>query len=250
VHAESTSSGFVAAVAGIASDASGIAPGVYGRSNGKGAGVFGENLTEGVGGFFKSDKFEGLVVETISPHRAALACFQKNPNSDHPGLYAEHIDGGKTAAFFKGNVIVTGDLSFPGADFAEDFTVDSSALADPGTVMALSATGELVPCTAAYEKKVVGVIAGAGSFRTGIVMDKQAPSATRRQPIALVGKVFCKVDASYGRVEVGDMLTSSPNPGHAMKVNDAKRAFGAVIGKAMAPLDDGVGLIPILISLQ
>jgi hypothetical protein len=46
------------------------------------------------------------------------------------------------------------------------------------------------------------------------------------------------------------MLTTSPTPGHAMKVDDPLRAFGAVIGKALRPLSTGRGLIPILIALQ
>jgi hypothetical protein len=250
VHGESTSDGFDAGVAGFAESAAGIGPGVYGRAKGKGAGVFGENLADGVGGFFKSDKVEGLIAETMSSGRAAFACFQNNPSSDQPAIHAAHINGTKTAGFFKGNVIITGDLSFPGSDFAEDFTIDDGVVAEPGTVMALGDKGELVPCTGPYEKKVVGVVAGAGSFRTGIIMDKQEPSAARRQPIALVGKVFCKVDANYAAIEVGDLLTSSAMHGHAMKASDPMRAFGAVIGKAMAPLSEGVGLIPILIALQ
>ena len=69
-------------------------------------------------------------------------------------------------------------------------------------------------------------------------------------PIALMGKVYCKVDASYGAIEVGDLLTTSPTPGHAMKADDPLKAFGAVIGKALQPLELGQGLIPILIALQ
>ena len=65
-----------------------------------------------------------------------------------------------------------------------------------------------------------------------------------------MGKVYCKVDAQYASVEVGDLLTTSPTPGHAMKAADPLRAFGSVIGKALRPLDAGQGLIPILISLQ
>jgi len=42
-----------------------------------------------------------------------------------------------------------------------------------------------------------------------------------------VGEVFCKIDAQYGRVGVGDLLTTSPTPGHAMKANGCSRAFGA-----------------------
>jgi len=66
----------------------------------------------------------------------------------------------------------------------------------------------------------------------------------------LVGKVYCKVDSRYAAIEVGDLLTTSPTPGHAMKALDREQAFGAVIGKALRPLAEGQGLIPILIALQ
>jgi len=77
-----------------------------------------------------------------------------------------------------------------------------------------------------------------------------AQIADRRVSVALVGKVYCKVDAAYARIEVGDLLTTSPRPGYAMKANDQGRAFGAVIGKALAPLESGTGLVPILVALQ
>jgi hypothetical protein len=65
-----------------------------------------------------------------------------------------------------------------------------------------------------------------------------------------MGKVFCKVDAQYGAIDIGDLLTTSPTPGHAMKTSDPLKAFGAVIGKALRPWSSGQGLIPILIALQ
>jgi hypothetical protein len=64
-----------------------------------------------------------------------------------------------------------------------------------------------------------------------------------------VGKVFCKVDSQYASIGVGDLLTTSPTPGHAMKATDPQRAFGAIIGKALRPWNEGNGLIPILIAL-
>jgi hypothetical protein len=79
-------------------------------------------------------------------------------------------------------------------------------------------------------------------------LDKRETNNPRR-PIALVGKVFCKVDA-YGAVEIGDLLTTSTTPGHAMKAADPLKAFGSVIGKALRPLKWDRGLIPILIALQ
>ena len=69
-------------------------------------------------------------------------------------------------------------------------------------------------------------------------------------PIALMGKVYCKVDAQYAPIDVGDPLTTSASPGHAMKALDPNRSFGAVIGKALAPAAEGQSLIPILVSLQ
>jgi hypothetical protein len=59
-----------------------------------------------------------------------------------------------------------------------------------------------------------------------------------------------KVDASFGPIKAGDLLTSSPNPGYAMKVTDRSAATGAIIGKAMADLNEGTGTIPVLVTLK
>jgi hypothetical protein len=100
-----------------------------------------------------------------------------------------------------------------------------------------------------YDKRVAGVISGAGGYKPAIVLDKQSSQNTRR-PVALLGKVFCKVDAQFGAIEVGDLLTTSQTLGHAMKISNPSKAFGAVIGKALRPHKEGRGLIPILIALQ
>jgi hypothetical protein len=96
---------------------------------------------------------------------------------------------------------------------------------------------------------VAGVIAGAGTFRPGLLLDTQS-SAKPRAAVSLIGKAYCKVDASNGPIEVGDLLTSSPTAGHAMKATDRERAFGAVIGKALRAWTAGQGMIPILLALQ
>jgi hypothetical protein len=164
-------------------------------------------------------------------------------------LYARH-DGGRTAAVFEGNVVVTGDIILTNAaDCAEDFDVVEAAMNEPGTVMVVRADGRLEACSRACDKRVVGVISGAENLRPGIVLDKQSDAIGRR-PIALMGKVFCKVDADHGQVEVGDLLTTSPTEGHAMRVDSVPMTFGAVIGKALQPLDQGRGLIAVLVALQ
>jgi hypothetical protein len=160
-----------------------------------------------------------------------------------------HGKGGRLAGFFEGDVEVTGDIRLANADCAEDFDVSGTVKLEPGTVMVLGNEGALSESYQAYDKRVAGVISGAGDYKPGIVLDKQQ-SQGNRQPIALMGKVFCKVDAQFGAIEVGDLLTTSPTPGYAMKTSDPLKAFGAVIGKALRPLTEGQGLIPILIALQ
>jgi hypothetical protein len=178
-----------------------------------------------------------------------MAAFQKNAASDSAALYAKH-DGNRTAAFFEGNLVITGHIEFSqGADCAEDFDISAESCAEPGTVMALDAEGDLRESCQPYDKRVAGVISGAGFYKPGLVLDKQQSQSTRK-PIALLGKVFCKVDAQFGSIRVGDLLTTSPTVGHAMRADDPVKAFGSVIGKALRPQADGQGLIPILIALQ
>jgi hypothetical protein len=172
-----------------------------------------------------------------------------------------NIVGGTKAGMFFGDVLVDGtltatkDIVLTGAiqssngDCAEEFDIEASGNVEPGTVMVLNQHGALQPSQQEYDKKVAGVLSGAGHYQPGLILDRQA-SRARRMPVALVGKVYCKVDAHYAPIEMGDLLTTSPTPGHAMKAIDPFRAFGAVIGKALQPLDGGQGLIPILVALQ
>jgi hypothetical protein len=156
---------------------------------------------------------------------------------DRDGNVAVHIDGGK------------GDVVLGNADCAEDFDVAAARTVEPGTVVVLDDEGAVGACAAAYDGRVAGVVSGAGAHRPALVLDRR-PSATPRQPIALMGKVYCKVDARFGAVRTGDLLTTSPTIGHAMKASDRSLAFGAVVGKALRALDEGCGLIPILVMLQ
>jgi hypothetical protein len=71
-----------------------------------------------------------------------------------------------------------------------------------------------------------------------------------RVPLALIGKTSCRVDAGYGAIEPGALLTTSETQGHAMKATDPAKAVGAVLGKALRPLRSGCGLIPIIVTLQ
>jgi hypothetical protein len=147
-----------------------------------------------------------------------------------------------------GNIRATGDVILPGADCAEDFDVEDAQALERGTVVVIGQDGRLQQSKEPYDTRVAGVLSGAGDYRPGIVLGK-GQSRKNRLPLALAGKVFCKVDAQYSPIGIGDLLTTSPTVGHAMKANDSFRAFGAIIGKALRPLAEGQSLIPILITL-
>ena len=161
-----------------------------------------------------------------------------------PGLVALRDNQGRDSIVVDG---AQGDIILNNADCAEDFDVSDAA--EPGTVMVIGDHGRLRACEQAYDTKVVGVVSGAGDCRPAIVLGRR-PSDVARCPIALNGRTVCRADATYGPIRVGDLLTTSATAGHAMKASDSARAFGAVIGKALAALGADRGLIPILVSLQ
>jgi len=142
-----------------------------------------------------------------------------------------------------------GDITLLGGDCAEEFDVSERDQIEPGTVLSIGEDGLLKPSQKPFDKRVAGVVSGGMNYHPGLILDKK-PSKKKRLPVALTGKTYCKVDAQESRVEIGDLLTTSSIKGHAMKANDPLKAFGAVIGKALAPLSEGTGLIPILVALQ
>jgi hypothetical protein len=142
----------------------------------------------------------------------------------------------------------TGDIALANADCAEEFDVVDSDI-EPGTVLVLGDDGRLRACDSAYDTRVAGIVSGAGDYRPALVLDRQ-PQRENRRPVALAGKVCCKVEADSAPITVGTLLTTSALTGHARAATERERAFGAVIGKALAALASGTGVVPVLVSLQ
>lgn len=143
-----------------------------------------------------------------------------------------------------------------GSDLAEPFDV-SGAVDDrsikSGMVVSIDPDhpGGLRVAELPYDTRVAGIISGANGLAPGLVMtDANSSTVGGEHPVALSGRVWCWVDAFHGPIHPGDLLTSSPTPGMAMIASDPRRRTGATIGKAMTSLQDGRGLVLVLVSLQ
>ncbi|SEJ40452.1 hypothetical protein SAMN05216327_109286 [Dyadobacter sp. SG02] len=139
-----------------------------------------------------------------------------------------------------------------GADLAEQFDIEAGETLLPGTVVSIDPAkpGQLREARGAYDKTVAGIISGAGEVQPGMLMGQAGTLASGQYPVALTGRVYCRVDATSGAVRPGDLLTTSTTAGHAMKATDGQLAQGAIIGKAMTGLETGRGLVLVLVSLQ
>ncbi len=164
--------------------------------------------------------------------------------------------GGNILVSSENGMITTPILEITGgSDLSEQFDVRSDEkgiLPLPGMVVIIAPdnSGELLVSSQSYDRKVAGIISGAGGIRPGMIMGQKGSIADGANPIALTGRVYCLADASYGSIQPGDLLTTSDTPGHAMKVTDYPKAQGAIIGKAMTSLQNGQGQVLVLVTLQ
>lgn len=142
-----------------------------------------------------------------------------------------------------------------GSDLSEQFDIQANEKGfapQAGFVVSIDAEnpGELTVSSRAYDRTVAGVVSGAGDVQPGMLMGQQGTEADGQFPVALTGRVYVWVDADYGAVEAGDLLTTSNTAGHAMKVTDYDQAQGSILGKAMTSLESGRGLVLVLVTLQ
>ena len=108
-----------------------------------------------------------------------------------------------------------------------------------GDVLALDPDrpGRLRRAASIADPQVVGVAMG----------EPDAGEDSGGPAVQVVGAGFARVnaDAGFGAIRPGDLLVSSPHPGHAMRAVAAEP--GTVLGKALEGLEAGTGLIRILL---
>ncbi|MDH3786871.1 MAG: hypothetical protein OEV00_16285, partial [Acidobacteriota bacterium] len=122
-----------------------------------------------------------------------------------------------------------------------DLRIAVDRAVDPGDVIVIDplGAGGATRARETGDTAVFGVVI-AGNDETD---DDPALEAS----VAVSGIVLCKVDAAWGVIRPGDLLTTSPTPGHAMRAENP--VVGSVLGKALEPLDIGTGLINVLVTL-
>jgi hypothetical protein len=137
-----------------------------------------------------------------------------------------------------------------GSDLAERWEGAEERL-KPGTLVVLDETriGGVAASSAPYDRKVIGVVSGAGGVNPGLVLG-QEQVLDGDTIVATCGRVYVECTAENGAIAMGDMLTTASLAGHAMKATDRDRAFGSVFGKAASSLADGTGLVLVVLTLQ
>ncbi len=140
-------------------------------------------------------------------------------------------------------------FSTPSSGFAQILPI-TGIVADyeAGDVIVMGDTGEMRVALAEVQSSptVIGVYANSAGFLGGqSVVTNEAASGIA---VTIMGIVPVKVSAENGSIQPGDLLVTSSTPGHAMRADNPKP--GTILGKALEPLDEGTGIILVLLLLQ
>ena len=215
---------FAAAVFGHATGTSGVTRGVYGVSDSSGG--IGVHGIAAVGGQFETGNGTEIIGRGLG----------------HTNFRVDDT----------GKVFADGGFQTGGADFAESFAVHGDRKGyEAGDLLAIDRNSrrQIALANRPYSKLVAGIYSTQPGLlgTTHTMFDKQL---TEEIPLAVVGVVPCKVTNVNGPIRPGDLLVASSTPGYAMKGTDRNRMLGAVVGKALEPLDAGKEVIQVLVTLQ
>lgn len=121
-------------------------------------------------------------------------------------------------------------------DIAETFP--SSEPVEPGDILSLdiSHPGRVQKSNQRFDTKAIGIVSYLPAMifeGDSVILTPQPTALTNQPPLALAGKVLVKVCGENGPIRRGDLLTTSSQPGVAMKADNKPQAIHAVIGKAL-----------------
>ena len=109
-------------------------------------------------------------------------------------------------------------------------------------VVSFGGEKEITESAKMYDTRVAGVI----SANPAHLMNAQAGTDETHPPLALSGRVPCKV---MGTIRKGDIMVTSAQAGVAMAADE--RVTGTILGKAVQDyVDEGIGVIEVLVTLM
>lgn len=220
------------------SDSSYGVSGVNDDTDGWGIGVFGITSSDGPA-VAAVNEDTGIGLWVLSVHGVLIEALGNDPNDVEFRVSND------------GNVYADGAFQSPAADFAELLPAQTGL--EPGDVLVIGMDGKLTRSTEPYQTTVVGVYSSQPAF---LGNGGEDGGLDGRVPLALVGVVPVKVSAENGSIKPGDLLVASATAGHAMRVEPVVingvtfYPSGVVIGKALASLAEGTGVIDVLVMLQ
>jgi hypothetical protein len=211
-------------------------------------------------GFNALERFEGMVtdvegIDTVDLSRAAAlrAKIQEYDAGTHgpvqqllghgPPTSERETEPDPPAALEKNDTVEA------------DTDLDAPALSPETTATLVETRGEPLPAAESVESGQVlafdperpGAVRAASTMADprviGVAVGVEGDPLVAR--VVMTGPVECRVDAGYGAIRSGDLLTSSPTTGYAMRAIDVPP--GTILGKALEPLETGTGTIRILV---
>jgi len=230
-------------------------PGIYAEtrgdnSQGFAANTYGNSGSHGIDVFTRGSGSYGIKAQASGPQ--AHAVWGQATGTEANGvvaystqwtaIYADTSRADQKYGLYTPDYIYAGGTEVPSSDIAEYIPVTEDV--EPGTVMIIGENGVLQVSTIAYDTRVAGIV----STHPGVSLGTKDTGNPGEEQIAIAGRVPCKVDATKTPIHAGDLLTTSDKPGHAMKATDAK--IGTVVGKAMGTIENGTGVIEVLVMLQ
>lgn len=202
-----------------------------------------------------------------SPNAYAYGVYAYASGSPNAKVYGIYAAAGDPALYVNGKAVITGGVR--ASHITDRFINGSGQRLRTGDVVKLKGTpvarftGEnsKVPVTEVTladrenDPKVIGIVDGealpehdAPDMRTAADDPTFIEDGGDLDLVILGVYAHCKVDATDAPIEVGDLLTSSNNPGHAKKATNPQ--LGSIIGKALEPLAQGTGYIAVFVNIQ
>jgi len=176
-----------------------------------------------------------------------IACYPDSSRAAGAAVFRVESDGD---VYADGTVYANDHIGSSSADIAE--RINTSEWVEAGDVIEIDPdhAGFFRKASGLYSRRVAGII----STSPGVILGNDIDDATgqwddNRPVLAIAGRVPVKVSTENGPIAIGDLLVSSSIPGVAMK-GDPANSIGAVVGKAMEGLQDGVGVIMAQVTLR